>query len=406
MVSFIKRAGQAAWNGKNNAFFLFIILMAVMTVISRAADSLMVPQVVLGAFAPMELSYPLEVEGQIITEGKRAVYCLENLRVGKVCVQKHDIVKRGDLLFSVDLADLEEKIGQTEREIRKYDLQIADIEGAYQQQIKQWERNAAMSGKGVNGDGVLAVTADQGNLAYSEEKNLGAGESEMGDLEPRKDNSASLLRMDREDLQRLLEKLYALKDERGQIYAEIDGRVSDCSVSVGSIVTPEPAMVLEDFSQPFWFEGLLEEEDYLFAEEGTECSLELPDGVTVTEGVAIRKVTDGEDGGRRVTAKISSASVTRTGNAVLRFSQTSQKYKQCIPLSAIYSGRSGHYVIEILEEQTILGLRSVARHVPVTLLEENGEYAAVKGNVSGHDKIVIHAGKEIREGERVRIIEE
>lgn len=128
--------------------------------------------------------------------------------------------------------------------------------------------------------------------------------------------------------------------------------------------------------------------------------------MTVTEGVAIRKVTDGEDGGRRVTAKISSASVTRTGNAVLRFSQTSQKYKQCIPLSAIYSGRSGHYVIEILEEQTILGLRSVARHVPVTLLEENGEYAAVKGNVSGHDKIVIHAGKEIREGERVRIIEE
>lgn len=403
MVLFIKRAGQAAWNKKNRGFFLFMSVLSAMTVISRAADSLMVPQVVLGSFAPMELSYPIEIEGQIVSEGKCAVYCAENLRVGKVCVKKHDIVEKGDLLFAVDLSDLEEKIRQAEREIRKYDLQLADMEEAYQQQLMQWERNSGMTGKGVSGDGAPAVTADQGSLADAKEKNLEGGTE---DLKPRKDNSAALLRMEREDLEKSLQELYALNSKKGQIYAEVDGRVIECTVSVGSIATPEPAMILEDFSQPFWFEGILEGEDYLFAEEGTECSLHRPDGVAVTEGVSVSKVTDGEDGGRWITAKITSASVTKTGSAVLNFTQTSQRYEQCIPLNAIYSGSSGYYVIEILEEETILGLQSVAKHVPVTLLEENGEFAAVRGNVSGQDKIVIHASKEIREGERVRIIEE
>ena len=75
------------------------------------------------------------------------------------------------------------------------------------------------------------------------------------------------------------------------------------------------------------------------------------------------------------------------------------------PLSALYRGSSGYYVIEIKEEETVLGAQLIAEYVPVTLIENNEEYAAVEGEISEHSKMVVRASKTIKEGDRVRIME-
>ena len=116
---------------------IFLIGMAVLSLISRAADSFMMPQVTAASPEDMRLEYPLEIEGCVTAKESRAIYCMENLRVAHVEIHPNDMVKKGDLLFSIDLKDLEEKIQQAEQELQKLAIQIKALEQAQTAQASQ-----------------------------------------------------------------------------------------------------------------------------------------------------------------------------------------------------------------------------------------------------------------------------
>lgn len=454
---------------QTNAIFLFFSVMAGLTILSRIADSFMIPQVAVSPSEEMELKYPVEIEGRVGTEGEQAVYCRENLRIGDVLVEKNDIVEKGDLLFSIDMEDLTSKIEQTEQEIRKCELQIADLESAYQEQVNL--QNQSLSRAKEDYDAVLNMTQKELDTAYremenarseleqheteqaegeteeseetddSEEKNTleewtqkreeleqkyyekqklyesavssrdeslkaAARQIEDAGVEVNKNNSAALQQMEKESLEHSLQQLNDLHEKNGNVYSEFEGRILECTISTGGITTLEPVIILEDFSQPFQFEGFIGEKDSPFVKEGTECTLEMMHGDVLLDGVKISKVAEGEDGMYRITAKVDSDSIDQTGGAVLSFTESSERYPKCIPLSALYSGNSGYYVIEIRESETVLGSQLIAEYVPVTLIENNDEYAAVEGEISEYSKIVVRASKTIKEGDRLRITEE
>lgn len=454
---------------QTNAILLFFAVMAGLTILSRIADSFMIPQVMVSQAEEMELKYPVEIEGRVGTEGEQAVYCRENLRIGDVFVEKNDIVEKGDLLFSIDMEDLTSKIEQTEQEIRKCELQIADLENAYQEQVNL--QNQSLSRAKEDYSAALNMTEKEVDTAYvemenarseleqheteqaggekeeseeiddSEEKNTleewtqkreeleqkyyekqklyesavssrdeslkaAARQIEDAGVEVNKNNSAALQQMEKESLEHSLQQLNDLHEKNGNVYSEFEGRILECTISTGGITTLEPVIILEDFSQPFQFEGFVSEKDSSFVGEGTEGTLEMMQGDVLQDGVRISKVAEGEDRTYRVTAKVDSDSVHQTGNAVLQVTESSRRYPKCIPLSALYSGNSGYYVIEIREGETVLGSQLIAEYVPVTLIENNDEYAAVEGEISEYSKIVVRASKTIKEGDRVRITEE
>lgn len=476
------RAGKK----ENHGFVIFLAAMAGMTVISRMGDSLMVPQVEVGPLEEMALEYPVEIEGRIGTKEKKIVYCEENLCIAHVPVQKNDMVQKGDLLFSIDLEDLDEKIRQAELEVRKIELQIADLENDYEKQVNQQRRNLSRAEADYNE--AAEAAANQENTAYADmekarmeleqherlkpdeerkrnfkedsgEKNTKKGDSEEssekedsgeGDTlaswnqkekelrqkyeekkklyeeataagkeavkmakrqiedageEVTESNAASLQRIEKEELERNLGRLRDLRQKEGRVYAECDGRVLECAVSAGSFTTPEPVMILEDFSQSFQFEGITAEGENVPVEEGTKCRIEMTQGNVVLEDVAVSQVTEEEEGAIRVTAQLDSGSVFQSGSAVLSFTKESRRYQNCIPKSAVYQEDSGYYVIGVKESSTILGIQWTAQHVPVTLLESNEEYAAVSGDLSEYDKIVFRASKKVEGGDRVRIID-
>lgn len=374
---------------QTNAIILFFAVMAGLTVLSRVADSFMVPQAEVSLPEEMELKYPVEIEGRVGTEGGQAVYCRENLRIGDVFVEKNDIVEKGDLLFTIDMEDLTLKMKQIKQEIRKCELQIEDLENAYQEQVNLQKQDLSRAAV-VSGDEPLEAARQIGDAG----------------MEVNKNNSSALQQMEKESLENSLQQLKGLREENGNVYSEFEGRILECGISTGSITTLEPAIILEDFSQPFQFEGFIDEKDSPYVEEGTECVLEMMRGDVLLDGATISEVAEGEDGMYRVTAKVDSDSVFQTGNAVLNFTESSKRYPKCIPLSALYNGVSGYYVIEIKEDETVLGAQLIAEYVPVTLIEKNDEYAAVEGGISEYSKIVVRASKTIKEGDRVRIVEE
>ena len=108
----------------------------------------------------------------------------------------------------------------------------------------------------------------------------------------------------------------------------------------------------------------------------------------------------------RITADLDSYEISTAQEAVFDVERESRTYPCCIPLSSLYSRTSGDFVIKIQETSTILGRQATAEYVPVTCLEKNGQYAAVEGNLSSQDFIIVDASKTIKEGDRIRIAEE
>ena len=395
--------GQIACKWGKHAVVIFLSVMAFLTLLSRVVDSYVIPQTSVCNLAEMQLTYELEVKGRVMTKGRRALYCPENLRIENVWVQENDIVQKGDLLFTLDMEELQSKIAQMEQEIHKYDLQIADMK--HDSQAQAGLQNFYAGGT-VEGDGnVPIVTPDQANEAVtgSGSGDLGLGSGGAGIEES---NAAFIQQMEKKQVEESLQQLYLLREAKGQVCAEYAGSIFTCAISTGSLTSAEPVLIFEDFSQPFQFEGVVGGNQNLFVEEGLEGTLEMGNDDVILEGVKISKVGEGEEGTYRITAELADGSLSRTGNAVLGFTKESKRYRKCVPSSALHEERSGYYVMVVDEEKTILGIRSVVQYVPVTLIEQNDEYAAVEGNISEDDKIIVDTNKEVKEGKRVRIAEE
>lgn len=219
------------------------------------------------------------------------------------------------------------------------------------------------------------------------------------------DHSADLLKIEKQKLEDSLENYRELSREEGKIYAETDGQVKTLTISAGSITGSEPIMILEDFSQPFRFEGNVEEAADLCITEGMEGVLTMDKGRTEIKGVRISSAVT-EEGNCRVTALLDSVWPDGSKDAFLSVAKESQWYETTVPLSALYQGEKENYVIRIQEKETILGIGYAAEYVPVTVLEKNAEYAAVEGGLSKEDRIAADSDRSIREGERIRIVKE
>lgn len=220
-----------------------------------------------------------------------------------------------------------------------------------------------------------------------------------------RDPSSVLVQMEKKELEESLEELKELHQAGGNVYCEFDGQVLDCSIATGSITSMEPVMILEDFSQSFEFEGMIETSVDPEVGEGTECTIEIKPEHKVLEGMRIEKVEAKDVGKYQVTVPLGPDAGTYPGDALLSCTKESRLYDNCVPVSALYSGETGDFVIQVKEEVTILGMQAVAEYVPVTIIEKNNLYAAVKENLSKTDSIIINASKPIKEGDRVRIIE-
>ncbi len=462
---------------KYRILLIFLVGTAVLTVVSRAADSFMVPQVSIASPEEMKLKYPLEIEGRIVPKRSRAVYCQENLRIAHVNVQTDDIVKKGDLLFSIDSEHLQAAIQQTAQEMQKIDLQIKDLEQSWHSQSRQHtlaQNRAKEDYADISNASEASVTAayqeweqaknelalhdsrkpirletehpqnepalrDISNSDASQEDPMDAWAQKRAELEQlcqekekqyqdalaakhndlktaarqiedasqplAKDHSAALLQIEKADLARTLEELQKLSQAGGSIYSEYDGLILECSISTGSLASSEPVIILGDFSQPFQFEGMVSDAGELPIETGTEGTLKMQKDAAMLEHVKITSISREEEK-LRITAALDSYEISAAQEAVFDVAKESRTYPCCIPLSSLYSRKSGDFVIKIQETSTILGRQATAEYVPVTCLEKNGKYAAVEGNLSSQDFIIVDASKTVKEGDHVRIAEE
>lgn len=106
---------------------LFLGFMWLCTLVSKSIYASRLPIVSTTRIDSKYIEHVVEMEGIVEAGAKLPVVVLGGLRVEELAVHTGDKVEEGDLLFTVDLEDIREKIAQQETDCQKVQLQIDAI---------------------------------------------------------------------------------------------------------------------------------------------------------------------------------------------------------------------------------------------------------------------------------------
>lgn len=96
----------------------FLILMFLLTILSRAADSLTIAKVTASAATGGVISHNIEVDGNITPNKDIAISTSANIKIASVEATEGKTVKKGDLLIQLDPADLKKKLLKAQKELQ------------------------------------------------------------------------------------------------------------------------------------------------------------------------------------------------------------------------------------------------------------------------------------------------
>ena len=431
----------------------FLAVMAACTFLSRSADSLTVPRVQVDAPEARVIEHRISAAGTAMQNRETAVSVEPGLRVESVYASQGDTVKKGDVLFTINLAQLQEKTEEVEKEIEALrlsnealsyneDLQESkrtksvrqaeknyaetkragsDTVSAAKKELEQAKKDLKQAKKEKNKakkEGTPTDAADMESLkslveekeqAYEEAKS--SQKSALRDAQQaldeakvplEKDNTGAINDLSIDTYEKDLSKLNKLKEAKGQIRADNDGVITNVAVSAGSMTTEEAAMRMADLSAGIRFVAQFSKEDEKYLTEDAEISLSLDGDTPVAEGLSLESVTEsGADGETTVGADTLDASVLLTGDALsdsgLSIGQTatmivtvkSEKYASTIPLSALREENNKEYILTVEKRDSVLGEEWFARRTEVTVLDKNETYAAIKEGVINEDSTII-----------------
>ena len=117
-------------NKKNKiiiAFFVFLGLMWLCTVISKSIYASKLPIVSTESIEQKYVEHIVEVDGIVVAGDKNPIAALSGLRVEKLMVQAGDRIEAGDVIFTVDMDDLDGMLEEKRTAISKLQAQIDTI---------------------------------------------------------------------------------------------------------------------------------------------------------------------------------------------------------------------------------------------------------------------------------------
>ncbi len=109
-------------------FLIFLAFVWLCTIISKSIYVSGLPIVKTDTVSKKYVEHVVETDGIVIAGGEIAVNVQPGLRVDKIYVQQGDVVKTGDVLFTIDTADIAELIGAKETELSKLMCNLSDFQ--------------------------------------------------------------------------------------------------------------------------------------------------------------------------------------------------------------------------------------------------------------------------------------
>lgn len=204
--------------------------------------------------------------------------------------------------------------------------------------------------------------------------------------------------------QRALAQLQKTKEQEGKIVAQTDATVSKILLTAGDRTTETAAFLLADLSEGARFTTEISKEDAKYVVVGDTVTLKVND--KSYKDMTVLSTETNEDSSVRVTVYVPKKTISIGTHASMEIEQTSEKYATTLPLTAIHAEQSKYFVYVLEKEDTVLGEETVARKVNVSIVEKNGEYAALSdGSLSEDDSVIVESDTMLANGEKVRLKE-
>lgn len=510
----------------------FLILMFLLTILSRAADTLTIAKVTASAATGGVISHNIETDGNITPNKDIAISTSADIKIASVEATEGKTVKKGDVLIQLDLDDLKTKLLKAQKDLavaqatasdkkankaieadnkarslertyEDYNQTISDADdavskakdnmseawNAYNDYKKNHNNNTDNTDTTVSDSlqktveekqeaydkavdelhGVEKETeedvkekieeaqhkvdkakdalseAENALSAYNEQQNNNSNASYDEQLKalyddykskeeayneaikqrkstiqsadrsledantPESVDTASAL-TENDDLQEkqlAVDKLQKVMDAGGKVTAPSDGLVTKVNATTGEATTEDTAIRISDQSAGYKFTATLDKSDAKFLAKDDKVTLDLGNGTSV-EGLKIQSIDVSQEDKNSYELTVSiPAKVKKIGTiATLKVEKASKKYDTCVPLTALHSDGDKYYVYVINEKDTILGTETAVDKVQVEILDKNNEQAAIDGTFSWDQKFVLTSSKTLRDGDRVRLLEE
>lgn len=207
-----------------------------------------------------------------------------------------------------------------------------------------------------------------------------------------------------EQEQQRYDALSALLKQDGIVYSSLSGIVTAVDVSAGSLTTAQTAVTLATDGLVFQIELPSDKAQNIVV--GDTVTL-MKDGKEQKEKLTVSEIGAPDASGIRRLACVSKNQdfqATFGGTQEFIIEKKTAKQSIRIPIEALREdGSDKYYVLTLGEQETVLGMQTIAVRVDVTLLFHDEQYAAVDGALSSGDQIILNSNKYIKANDRVVI---
>ncbi len=216
---------------------VFLVLMFLLTVISRAADSLTIAKVNVISSSSMAIQHKIEADGMIASNKDIAISAAPGVKIASVEVQEGHLVKKGDILIQLDMDDLQKKLLESQKALKILEATAADkaANDAIAAEEEQKNKNRAYEDYDQTmrdaADSVRAAKKAMNDAlaAYNAAKKNGAEKTDDStvreQLEKTKSEKATALSKAQDELTAL--KTTIIQEKENKLSESVDQRISE-----------------------------------------------------------------------------------------------------------------------------------------------------------------------------------
>lgn len=394
-----------------NTIIYFLIIMFILTLLSRLSDSLTVPKVTTKKAQEGIINHEITGSGIIYESKSYSVTSLEGITIEKINVEIGDEVKVGDVLLTLNISNIEYLLKEVENEISKLNITYKRAFEDYNIALKKFDKNIESAKKEMelaksNYD--LAKENKEETKSIYEEKKSSYEElldNKEESLLPYKRAIEDSQNIDTTNLTKKVEILKNLKNNKGNIKSEIEGYVIRVNLKEGSLTTETSLIDLSDKNSENKISFQITKDDSKFIEGTEKVDVKINNGKTDITDLNIESIKANSENPEvtdiTISLPIGQGKVGEYGEIIIH--GKSKNYDTVVPLEAIHQDSKAYYVLVIEKKNTILGVKDIASKISVKISDKNGLKAAIEDStLSLDDEIIVTSNKSIGDGDRVR----
>ena len=389
---------------------LFFFVMVLLTLIARGTAGAKLARVSVISPGGQELKQSVQFFGTAKPVANVFITVPSGLTIEKVLKEPMDSVAKGDAIALINQAALDELVIRQRASLRQMELSLesqlkwSDVSDRDLKAAQKACDKAQESFDKIKDDDEVSVedkTAAREKLNAAQETLRLAQEAYLEEMLLEQPGARTLV-LDIAALEAKINTLVFFQEQQYQILSESTGLLADLSleenmVTTGSevigICTSGNGLTLTFQASKEDANNILKyEPDLKATQEELEEALRSfdPDINTLGQNMVT------------FTAKLRETGWTDKGISITGDLWRSD-YDLCVPMSALRQDSDGYFVYVMETTQTLMGIDKRVVRRDIYIENTDGRYAAVSGNISSNDQVILSSSKPLSDGDSVRV---